>query len=258
MSAVLNRNTNNILTVTISRPEALNALNQDVIRQLGEVMEEIKENHEIKGVILTGQGDKAFVAGADIKELSALDQQSAYELSKRGQKLFDDISSCTKPIVAAINGFALGGGCELAMACHMRFATSNAKFGQPEINLGIIPGYGGTQRLTQLVGRGKALELLLSADMITAEEAKSLGLVNHVFATRDEMLDSVNQLLGKIVAKSPLTIAHIISVVNAGFGFERDGFEAEAQAFAKCAETADFREGTAAFLEKRKPAFKGI
>jgi enoyl-CoA hydratase len=258
MSAVLTSNTDNILVVTITRPEAMNALNQGVISQLCEVMEEIKENHAIRAVILTGQGDKAFVAGADIRELSTMDKQKAYELSKKGQKLFHDLENSPKPILAAVNGFALGGGCELAMACHMRFATTNAKFGQPEINLGIIPGYGGTQRLTQLVGRGKALEMLLSSDMVSAEEAKSIGLVNQVFTTRDEMMNSALQMLKKISTKSPLAIAHIIRVVNAGFEFEEKGYEEEAQAFAACADSEDFKEGTSAFLEKRKPFFKGL
>jgi enoyl-CoA hydratase len=248
---------NNICVVTISRPEALNALNSETIEGLGKVMEEITQSNDIKGVILTGQGEKAFIAGADIMELSQMDRRNAYELSKKGQKLFREIENSTKPIIAAINGFALGGGCELAMACHIRLATMNAKFGQPEISLGIIPGYGGSQRLTQLVGRPKALELLLTADMVSAEEAKVLGLVNHVFQTRDEMMATAIQMLQKINAKSPIAVAHIIRSVNAGFNFEAQGYEQEAESFAACACTEDFKEGTAAFLEKRKPVFKG-
>jgi enoyl-CoA hydratase len=258
MGALLVNNTDNILHVTISRPEAMNALNQDVISQLCEIMEEIKKNHAIKAVILTGQGDKAFVAGADIRELAGLDKNKAYELSRKGQKLFSDIGSSHKPVLAAVNGFALGGGCELAMACHFRLATTNAKFGQPEINLGIIPGYGGTQRLTQLVGKGKALELLLTADMVSADEARSIGLVNNVYATREEMLVAADTMLRKIISKSPIAIKQIINSVNAGFSFENAGYDEEAQSFAACTETEDFREGTTAFLEKRKPVFKGV
>jgi enoyl-CoA hydratase len=248
---------NGIQTVIISRPEALNALNAEVMDELIQTIAQVYDRPEIRAVVITGDGEKGFVAGADIRELSVLDQQLAYDLSKKGQKLFSDIENCSKPVLAAVNGFALGGGCELAMACHFRFATTNAKFGQPEISLGIIPGYGGTQRLTQLVGRGKALELLLSGEMVTAEEARNLGLVNHVFATREEMMAKATDLLRKIVAKSALTIAHMIRVVNAGFAFEKAGYEAEAQAFASCADTEDFKEGTLAFLEKRKPIFKG-
>ena len=247
-----------VLTVVISRPEVLNALNGETIDALIDVFKSIGNEKEIRGVILTGAGEKGFVAGADISELSRLDKQQAYELARKGQKLFSDIADCPKPVLAAVNGFALGGGCELTMACHMRFASANAKFGQPEVNLGIIPGYGGTQRLAQLVGRGKALELLLSADLIDAEQAKALGLVNQVFASRQEMLDAATQLMDKIVSKSPIAVAHIIHVVNSGFSFEKDGYEAEAQAFAACAETQDFKEGTSAFLEKRKPVFKGL
>ncbi len=246
-----------ILTVTIARQEALNALNQEVISRLTNLFSEIGQSGDIRGVIITGQGEKAFVAGADIKEFSGLDRQNAYELSIKGQRLFNSIASFNKPVIAAVNGFALGGGCELAMACHMRFATTNAKFGQPEINLGIVPGYGGTQRLAQLIGRGKALEFLLSGDMFPAEEARQLGLVNHVFPSRDEMLSAAHNLLKKISTKSPITIAHMIQAVNAAYSFENAGYEAEAKAFADCATTQDFREGTSAFLEKRKPVFKG-
>jgi enoyl-CoA hydratase len=257
MSSVSITNTGGLAIVTVSRPEALNALNQDVIGQLRKIMEEIEENPIIKGVILTGDGEKAFVAGADIKELSVLSPEDALVLARKGQALFKKIEDFPKPVIAAVNGFALGGGCELAMACHMRFAAANAKFGQPEINLGIIPGYGGTQRLTQLVGRGKALELLLTADMISADEAKAIGLVNQVYPTRDEMLAAATKTMEKIISKSPIAIQKIISAVNSGFWFEGQGYDAEARAFSECAGTNDFREGTAAFLEKRKAQFKG-
>ena len=246
-----------ILTARISRPKALNALNAEVFQELDELIQDVYNKSEVKGLLLTGDGDKAFVAGADIKELAVLSQQQALELAKKGQSLFKKIEDCPKPVIAAINGFALGGGCELAMACHIRLATENAKFGQPEINLGIIPGYGGTQRLTQLVGRGKTLELLLTGDMISAQEAKALGLVNHVVATRDELMTLANSMMKKIVSKGPVAIANIIKSVNGGFGFEREGYATEAESFGACAATEDFKEGTSAFIEKRPPVFKG-
>lgn len=186
-----------------------------------------------------------------------LNQEQALEFAKRGQQLFKTIEDCPKPVIAAVNGFALGGGCELAMACHIRIATENAKFGQPEVNLGIIPGYGGTQRLTQLVGRGKALELMLTGDMITAQEARAIGLVNHVVVTRDELLALADKIASKIEGKTPIAIGHVIKSVNAGFSFEREGYDAEATYFAACAATLDFKEGTKAFIEKRQPVFKG-
>lgn len=248
---------NGILVATISRPEALNALNFQVIDHLEALVVTITSTLEIRGMILTGDGDKAFVAGADIKELSSLSKAQAFEQVQKVQKLFKRIEDCPKPIIAAVNGFALGGGCELAMACHMRLATENAKFGQPEVNLGIIPGYGGTQRLTQLVGRGKALELLLTGDMVSAQEAKSLGLVNHVYATKDEMLTAAESIIQKISTKGPIAVANIIKSVNAGFAFENKGYDTEAQLFSECAETEDFKEGTSAFIEKRKANFKG-
>ncbi len=168
-----------VLTATVTRPKALNALNAELVGELEDLIQDFYQNDDIRGLILTGEGEKAFVAGADIKELAILNREQALELAKKGQSLFKKMEDCPKPIIAAINGFALGGGCELALACHIRIATENAKFGQPEINLGIIPGYGGTQRLTQLVGRGKALELILTGDLISAQDAKALGLVNH-------------------------------------------------------------------------------
>jgi enoyl-CoA hydratase len=251
------QNANGILTVTVSRPDALNALNNEVMDGLHNIMQEVYESAAIRGMILTGEGEKAFVAGADIKELSALNKQQALDLAQKGQRLFKYIEDCPKPVIAAVNGFALGGGCELAMACHLRIATENARFGQPEVNLGIIPGYGGTQRLTQLVGRGKALELMLTADIIAAQEAKNLGLVNHVVATRDELMALAEKIATKILSKGPVAVAHVIKSVNAGFNFESAGYAAEANYFAQCATTRDFKEGTAAFLEKRPPSFKG-
>ncbi len=250
-------NQNGFITVTISRPEALNALNHAVMEELDQMVQDCYRNDAIRGVIITGDGEKAFVAGADIRELSALGRDEALKLAQKGQRIFKAIEDCPKPVIAAVNGFALGGGCELAMACHIRIATENAKFGQPEVNLGIIPGYGGTQRLTQLLGRGKALELLLTGDMISAQDAHTLGLVNHIVANRDELIALAQKIMGKILAKGPIATANVIRAVNAGFEFEARGYEAEASAFADCAETDDFREGTAAFLEKRPPSFKG-
>jgi enoyl-CoA hydratase len=246
-----------ILTITVSRPDALNALNTEVMDDLRKIVEDTYHNNEVGGIILTGEGEKAFVAGADIAEFSKFSQEQALDLARKGQKLFKLIADYPKPVICAVNGFALGGGCELAMACHIRLASENAKFGQPEVNLGIIPGYGGTQRMTQLVGRGKALELLMTGDLIGAQEALSIGLVNHVVKSNAELLDLSQKILMKILSKAPKAIANIIKSVNAGFGFEQDGYTAEAAGFSACFGTNDFREGTSAFLEKRKPVFTG-
>lgn len=248
---------NKVLTVTVSRPKALNALNAELLEELHEIIRELYQNNDTRGLIITGDGDKAFVAGADIKELALLNREQALELSKKGQALFKKIEDCPKPIIAAINGYALGGGCELAMACHIRIATENARFGQPEINLGIIPGYGGTQRLTQLVGRGKALELMLTGEQITAGEAKALGLVNQVVSGKDELMAVATSIMNKIINKSPIAVANLIKTVNAGFAFEGAGYTAEAENFSICTDTNDFREGTKSFIEKRQPIFTG-
>lgn len=246
-----------ILTLSIARPQAMNALNLETLTELAAKVQQSYQGNEIRGIIITGEGEKAFVAGADIRELAGLSSRDAYELAQKGQNLFKMIEDCPKPVIAAINGFALGGGCELAMACHIRIATEYSKFGQPEVNLGIIPGYGGTQRLTQLVGRGKALELLLTGDLISAQEAKTIGLVNHVVATRDELMDLATKMMGKIIGKGPIAVTNVIRAVNAGFNFETQGYQTEANLFSACAATEDFKEGTTAFLEKRKAAFKG-
>lgn len=247
---------NGILVITLNRPSKLNALNAATIDEIGQAMQTALDNPQVGGVILTGAGDKAFVAGADIAELSALDELRARRVAERGQEVFCMIEESTKPVVAAVNGFALGGGCELAMACHLRIASDNARFGQPEVNLGLIPGYGGTQRLTQLVGKGKALELMMTADLIKADEALRLGLVNHV-VPQAELLGFTQQLLGRILTKAPLAVGLVIDSVNAYFDKERHGYQAEANAFARCFASDDFREGTSAFLEKRPAAFTG-
>jgi enoyl-CoA hydratase len=246
-----------ILLVTLSRPQALNALNMALLEELKMVVDRAYDDREIKAMILTGEGEKAFVAGADIKELISLNEEEALQLSTRGQQLFKRIENCPKPVIAAINGFTLGGGCELAMSCHLRLATENSKFGQPEVNLGIIPGYGATQRLTQMIGRGKALELMLTGDMIGAEEAKTLGLINHVVKTKEDLMTLAFQIAEKITRKGPIAVSLVISSVNSGFSFEDAGYQAEARHFASCTKTQDFREGTSAFIEKRQPQFKG-
>ncbi|UII33316.1 enoyl-CoA hydratase-related protein [Fulvivirga ulvae] len=248
---------NGILTLTVSRPEHLNALNTSTIEELRTAIQDVYDNKEIKGCIITGEGSKSFVAGADIKEIAELNELNARKFAENGQEVFSLIEQCEKPIIAAINGFALGGGCELAMACHIRIASENAKFGQPEVNLGIIPGYGGTQRLTQLVGKGKALELMTTGDMITAQDAKSIGLVNHVVETKEELMELSNKIMSKIISKAPLAVGMVINCVNAYYSSEENGFQAEANFFSNCTKTEDFHEGTKAFIEKRKPEFKG-
>lgn len=245
-----------ILLVTVNREEKMNALNRTVITELDSVMDEVYNNAEIKGVIITGKGPKSFVAGADIAEFKGMDREAGVALAKRGHSVFNKIELCPKPVIAAVNGFALGGGCELAMACHLRIASENAKFGQPEVNLGIIPGYGGTQRLTQLIGKGKALELLMTGDMIDANCAERLGLVNDVVQTV-ELLEISRAVLSKITSKAPIAIAQVIQSVYAHFKSGIDGFDTEIKLFGDCVTTADFVEGTSAFLEKRKANFKG-
>jgi enoyl-CoA hydratase len=246
-----------IALVTFNREKALNALNSQTILELKDFFGEAA--HKIaglKGIILTGAGEKAFVAGADITEFNGIDAEKGAVFAKRGQDIFFLIERFPRPVVAAVNGFALGGGCELAMACHLRIAGERAKFGQPEVNLGIIPGYGGTQRLVQYVGKTKALELMMTADMIGAEEALRLGLVNYVVAAGEEVAKS-KELIEKIAGKAPVAIAKVIESVNAFFKEDVDGFAYEVRAFGACCETEDFKEGAAAFVEKRKANFQG-
>ena len=247
---------NGIFTITINRPDKLNALNKDVFTDLDKAIDEVGNNAEIRSAVITGSGPKAFVAGADITEFKGLDKEQAMALAKRGQDVFFKIENSKKPIVAAVNGFALGGGCELAMACHFRLCSENAKFGQPEVNLGLIPGYGGTQRLTQLIGKGRALELLMSGNMIDANTALQYGLVNHV-VTQDELLDKARSILAVINSKAPVAVSNCIRAANAVFDETKNGFELEVKLFGKCFETEDVKEGTSAFLEKRKPNFTG-
>jgi enoyl-CoA hydratase len=247
---------NGILTVVINRADKLNALNKEVFTELNAVLDEIEKNPAVKSVIITGAGPKAFVAGADISEFNALNKEEAMALAKRGQQTFARIENSSKPIVAAVNGFALGGGCELAMACHFRVAAENAKFGQPEVNLGLIPGYGGTQRLVQLIGKGKAMELLMSAHMIDAKEAKDLGLVNYV-TTAETLLDHTKNILDIINSKAPLAVAGCIRAANAVYDESKDGYALEIEEFGNTFVTEDMKEGVTAFLEKRKASFKG-
>ncbi|RQO31743.1 enoyl-CoA hydratase [Taibaiella sp. KBW10] len=247
----------NICTITINRPDKMNALNKDVITELSAALDEVYNNAEIKAAILTGAGLKAFVAGADISEFTDLDGVGGAGLAQRGQDMvFNKIENCPKPVVAAVNGFALGGGCELAMACHFRTASETARFGQPEVNLGLIPGYGGTQRLVQLIGKGKAMELLMTADMIKADEAKTLGLVNHVF-TAEELLPKTTEIVAKILGKAPLAIGKIIALVNEAATVSPTGLANEIELFGASFDTEDKKEGAAAFLEKRPAAFQG-
>ena len=252
----------NICTITINRPEKLNALNKDVFTDLDNALNEVAGNAEIKSVIITGAGPKAFVAGADITEFASFNKDEAMTLAKRGQDVFFKIENSKKPIVAAVNGFALGGGCELAMACHFRLCSENAKFGQPEVNLGLIPGYGGTQRLTQLVGKGKSMELQMTANLVDANEAFHLGLVNHI-TTAETLLERTQDILKIIHTKAPVAVAKIIECINiavvsdSSYTNGKNGYDKEVEAFGDCFNTADMKEGTTAFLEKRKAVFTG-
>lgn len=247
---------NYILTITINRPAQLNALNRETIAELHTALAAAENDSEVGVIILTGSGEKAFVAGADIKEFAHFSIAEGGQLAMNGQKtLFDFVENLSKPVIAAVNGFALGGGLELAMAAHFRVASANARMGLPEVSLGVIPGYGGTQRLPKLVGRGKANELIFTAGMMKADEALEWGLVNYV-VPQEELLQKCNEIANKILPNSPMAIAAAIEAVNAGFKDGVNGFEAEIEAFGKCFGTEEFKEGTGAFLEKRKPNFR--
>ena len=248
--------TEGIQIITINRPEQLNALNKLTIEELSNAIGEAEENISIGVIILTGAGEKSFVAGADIKEFADFNISQGGALAETGQTLlFNKIEQLNKPVIAAINGFALGGGLELAMSCHLRLAAQNARLGLPEVSLGLIPGYGGTQRLAQLVGRGKANEIIFTAGMILADEALQIGLVNHVVEA-NELLDKCVEIANKIMRNSPMAIATAIQCVNAGYQDGVNGYEVEIESFGRCFGTKDFIEGTGAFLNKQKPSFR--
>ncbi|MEM9338862.1 MAG: enoyl-CoA hydratase-related protein [Bacteroidota bacterium] len=250
--------TDGILTITIDRESKMNALNQATMDDIKEAFLYIQDNpKDVRGVIVTGAGEKAFVAGADVNEFTGVNEMSARKFAEGGQEIFQSIEDCHTPVIAVVNGFALGGGCELAMAAHMRVAVSTARFGQPEVNLGLIPGYGGTQRLAQLIGKGKAFEYLLNAEMINADDALRLGLVNYVEPDVPSAIDKAKAILTKIMTKAPVAVGLVIDSVNAHFETGTNGYEAEAKAFARCFATEDFKEGVDAFLNKRQANFKG-
>jgi enoyl-CoA hydratase len=248
---------NNIGQITINRPSKLNALNVATIQELHNAFESLDNDENVRVIIITGEGEKAFVAGADISEFAHFSVEEGAQLAAQGQELlFDFVEKLKTPVIAAVNGFALGGGLELAMACHFRVASDNAKMGLPEVSLGVIPGYGGTQRLPQLVGKGRAMELIMTAGMIDAETAKSYGLVNHV-VPQTELLEFTKSIAAKILRNSPTAISKAIKAINSGFKHDVDGYETEIRNFGKCFATEDFKEGTTAFLEKRKAEFNG-
>ena len=248
---------NGIGEIIINRPAKLNALNAATIQELHDGFKLLENNNEVKVILLTGQGEKAFVAGADISEFANFNVTEGTQLAANGQKiLFDFVENLKKPVIAAVNGFALGGGLELAMSCHFRVASENAKMGLPETSLGVIPGYGGTQRLPQLIGKGRAMEMIMTANMISAEEALRFGLVNYVVPL-EELMDFTKNIAAKIMRNSPVAISNAISAINANFKDGLNGFEIEIENFGKCFKTGDFKEGTTAFIEKRKANFKG-
>ena len=245
-----------VTTITINRPKKLNALNKATINELSLAFKDLEDDNSIRVIILTGSGEKAFVAGADISEFAHFTVDEGRGLARIGQELlFDYVENLSTPVIAAVNGFALGGGLELAMCCHFRVASDNAKMGLPEVSLGVIPGYGGTQRLPQLVGKGKAMEMIMSAGMISAKEAKECGLVNQV-TTQEELLSVVEKIAGKIVSNSSVAISAAIRAINASFEVGVNGFDVEIEEFGECFGTKDFNEGTTAFLNKTKPSFK--
>ncbi|NNF31876.1 MAG: enoyl-CoA hydratase [Flavobacteriaceae bacterium] len=254
---VLVDSNNGITIITINRPTKLNALNKETIKQLHDAFKEADEDNETQVIIITGSGEKAFVAGADISEFADYSVSQGAELASQGQALlFDYVAHLSTPVIAAVNGFALGGGLELAMSAHFRIASDNARMGLPEVSLGVIPGYGGTQRLPQLVGKGRAFEMIMTAGMISADQALQYGLVNHVTA-QDELMPLAEKLAGKVLNNSSVAISAAITAINAGYEDGENGFDEEITQFGKCFGTADFQEGTQAFLQKRKAEFPG-
>lgn len=254
---ILVENDGSVQLITINRPDKLNALNKQTIQEIGDAVGTADASKEVTAIIITGSGEKAFVAGADISEFANFSGVEGGVLSQQGQNtLFNVVEKCQTPVIAAVNGFALGGGLELAMSCHIRIASDNAKMGLPEVTLGVIPGYGGTQRLAQLAGKGKAMELIMTAAMIDANEAHRIGLVNQV-TTQEELLETAKKMAHKISRNSSVAISKAIQAINDGYRDGVDGFESEIKHFGDCFETADFKEGTTAFLEKRKPNFLG-
>ncbi len=245
-----------ILYVTLNRPKQLNALNKAVFAEIENIFTELATKDEVKSIIITGSGEKAFAAGADIKEFAHFNVEEGKELAANGQRIFKIIETFNKPVLAAINGFALGGGLELSMSCHLRIASDNARFGQPEVSLGVTPGYAGTQRLTQLIGKGKSIELLMTGAMIKADEALSLGLVNYV-VSQEELIAKSEELLKTIMKQSPVAVAGVIACVDGYFTDGVDGFKTEVEEFGKCFGTDDFKEGTDAFINRRKANFTG-
>lgn len=246
-----------VATIFINRPEKLNALNSATILELHETLKSVEANPEVRVIIITGSGEKAFVAGADIAEFAHFSAEEGAQLAAKGQEiLFDFIENMKTPVIASINGFALGGGLELAMACHFRIASDNAKMGLPETSLGVIPGYGGTQRLPQLVGKGRAMEMIMTAGMITADDAYRLGLVNNVVPQAD-LYSTYMTIAQRIIKNSPIAISKAIEAVNANYASGVNGYDVEIKGFGECFATEDFKEGTTAFLEKRKAEFKG-
>ncbi|MBD1259893.1 enoyl-CoA hydratase/isomerase family protein [Maribacter polysiphoniae] len=244
-------------TITINRPNKLNALNKDTIKDLHGAFKKLEKNKKVRVIIITGSGEKAFVAGADIAEFSGFSKKEGKKLAAKGQEmLFDFVENLSKPVIAAVNGFALGGGLELAMACHFRVASENAKMGLPEVSLGVIPGYGGTQRLPRLVGKGRAMEMIMTAGMIDAQRALDYGLVNHV-VPQEGLMGLCTQLADRISNNSPVAIGYAIKAINDCFNNNVNGYATEIEAFGECFGTADFKEGTSAFLEKRKADFPG-
>ncbi len=249
--------TDGISILTINRPDKLNALNHSTLNEIREVIQEVYDEKAIRSLIITGTGEKAFVAGADIRELSELNELNGRKFSETGQELFDLIENCHKPVIAAINGYALGGGFELALACHIRIGTRNARFGFPEVSLGILPGFGGTQRLTYLIGKGRALEMMLSGERIDVDIGLKYGILNHVVDDASHLLPFATDLLNKILKNAPLALGMVIESVNAANRFETNGFQTESNCFSNAVKTHDFIEGTSAFLEKRPPEFTG-